>query len=109
MAKEHVHMKLYIHIWDFFSVLHLTGLDQISIFEFQFTRFLSESESYQNLYLHSNGRFPLGGIFRPEWYFLLSLTPALPQLVFKQKKMSLRAENSAQWKMAFKVQIRHTL
>ena len=33
--------------------------------------------------------------------FFRLLTPTLRQLVFKQKKMSLRAENSAQWKIAF--------
>ena len=39
--------------------------------------------------------FPRGTIFS------CLLTPTLRQLVFKQKKMSLRAENSAWWKMAF--------
>ena len=33
---------------------------------------------------------------------LLSLTPTLRQLVFKQKKMSLRSENSAWWKIALR-------
>ena len=33
-------------------------------------------------------------------YFLLCPTPTLRQLVFKQKKMSLREEISAYWKMA---------
>ena len=37
--------------------------------------------------------------------FFCLLTPTLRQLVFKQKKMSLRAENSAQWKMAFEDQL----
>ena len=35
--------------------------------------------------------------------FFCLLTPTLWQLVFKQKKMSLCAENSAWWKMALSV------
>ena len=31
---------------------------------------------------------------------MIVLTPTLSQSIFKQKKMSLGAENSAQWKMA---------
>ena len=54
-------------------------------------------------FIQRKARFPLGGIFRAERYFLLSFDAHFPPIgQFKEKKMSLHAENSAWWKMALK-------
>ena len=64
-----------------------------------FAFIFKSTQFYKRLQLACKGCFPLGAIFPLERYFLCLLKPILRQLVFKQKKMSLRAENYAQWEM----------
>ena len=53
----------------------------------------------------SKGCFPLGGIFRAQRNFSLFVSSQAELIEKRQRKIALRAENSAQWKTALSLEV----